>query len=1233
MTRLTLLLLALGLASTALAQDLRLVLPIGHTQLVRKIAVRDCNNHPLLVASNGQDKKLKILSGDDLKELLSLEGSGYPWIAEFSPCGSENRLLASFGAEESQHHGLRIWHLDSLDVKGEPHHIDLGYRKKSILDATFSNDGSQILLIGRDSTLCTWNPDSGILEVIYRFKEPVSIIELNHDGRLCMVKGTSGFTIFDLKRGVVAHRVQARTPDWMAPHWSPVVNDVVFYKGDSVCIFNVGSNQIRHICGLKDLNASNRSWRGVSFMPNGEELLIVHTDEFIIGHPDDLPGSFIRWKYPINKIDTVDSYDHRTTSMMGGSPWIGNWEALPMGERIFTSSEVDLGVWAWDLQGNLIPSDDHDALRSGPIKSTVFLGEENKVASASRNIIHVWDFNTGKPVETALCPTNHALLGVAPCPDSGLGFAWSHEAVFLWMMRGPLNPVKLGSKDFALIGHVEAQPSGEHLLISAMDILHYTELMGDSLHPIWSLELANRELKVEQNPVRSDIVFAQEEKEVMKVEMSSGLVTDTIMLDGLNEYWVGPQATYGPDGRVLLYTAFGQAMVSNSEMDSTLHHWPQLPIAPFTAKFSPSGDWIAFAGSQWQGDGAGACIIKVDHDSGANRWIMLEGHSEPIRHVTFSPDSKYIITSSDDHTSKIWSAKDGSLLYTRMFFENGGWLAWDPEYRFDGSKEAIDLMYFACGLEAIGLEQAPELWTPNLVSRIMTSDPTLDKEATLSSLDLCGRAPSVKTRTAEDDEVVFEIESGRSEVSGFDVFINGRKFKELPATEVASDDGRYLLEIGEEEIQRHALDGEDGQVEVSVVARTTDNVNSRQHTSMVFVPIIRNDELPSFHGVFVGINDYKYDVVKDLNYAAADAKAMSEALSLAAGRYFGEENVYVTTLVSDYDEGQVNRPPTLAALRNVLDSLAEHTRPRDVLFLHFSGHGKVNPDNRFVFLTFDSQMEQDGSFTGLSWDDLDDYFVSIPASNRIMVLDACNSGGLINDMMGDAVAYVGEKDNTTEAQKSARKKQMLQLGKENNLTLLTACASGQKAYEGFGLDHGLLTFALLDAIKNHVSVLDEESCLLVEPWIERARKTVTNRVSQMGNTDLDQQTKLEAPDKNYCIGLVDAAVRDKVHIEEKQVIGYVNWQWERFPDLAIEKGFEDALSGANAERVRSLDYIEEHPKGLLLMVWPKPNGDGTYSARFEVYDNGQQLTHQGRILSASGGGDIARQVAAALGGQ
>jgi WD40 repeat protein len=107
------------------------------------------------------------------------------------------------------------------------------------------------------------------------------------------------------------------------------------------------------------------------------------------------------------------------------------------------------------------------------------------------------------------------------------------------------------------------------------------------------------------------------------------------------------------DGRRIVTVAYDTAQVwdalSGKPLGSQIRH-EQEPIT--TAAFSPDGRLLA-VGSIW--------------DSSARLWDYAEGkpvgpllsHNDALRTVAFSPDGKWLLTSSDDRTARLWDTATG----------------------------------------------------------------------------------------------------------------------------------------------------------------------------------------------------------------------------------------------------------------------------------------------------------------------------------------------------------------------------------------------------------------------------------------------------------------------------------------------------------------------------------------------------------------------------------------------
>jgi WD40 repeat protein len=68
---------------------------------------------------------------------------------------------------------------------------------------------------------------------------------------------------------------------------------------------------------------------------------------------------------------------------------------------------------------------------------------------------------------------------------------------------------------------------------------------------------------------------------------------------------------------------------------------------------------------------ASAATAKI-WDTGTGQLLLtLKGHRSAIQCFTFSPDSRRILTGSDDHTAKLWETATGRELLTLKLHQDG----------------------------------------------------------------------------------------------------------------------------------------------------------------------------------------------------------------------------------------------------------------------------------------------------------------------------------------------------------------------------------------------------------------------------------------------------------------------------------------------------------------------------------------------------------------------------------
>lgn len=203
-----------------------------------------------------------------------------------------------------------------------------------------------------------------------------------------------------------------------------------------------------------------------------------------------------------------------------------------------------------------------------------------------------------------------------------------------------------------------------------------------------------------------------------------------------------------------------------------------------------------------------------------------------------------------------------------------------------------------------------------------------------------------------------------------------------------------------------------------------------------------------------------YDHLKTLTCAEADAIGIFEAL--------------IKPDVGDYDapRSRLLLSPTLQTVREALTTMLFGADRLDTLTITFAGHGAVSSGSFYMALR--NSHLQGLSATALSLAEILRMIAEAAPMQTNLIIDACQSGGLISDLHVILKSEVMGKFGT--------------LG----VTLLATAASNEEAHEEGG--HGIGTAALLECIRGDIVLQDHNPALdLVE-----IGKVVSERVSTAG---------------------------------------------------------------------------------------------------------------------------------------
>jgi WD40 repeat protein len=118
---------------------------------------------------------------------------------------------------------------------------------------------------------------------------------------------------------------------------------------------------------------------------------------------------------------------------------------------------------------------------------------------------------------------------------------------------------------------------------------------------------------------------------------------------------------------------------------------------PLTSPFSPSGKWMAYrSGGYALADKNTAWDVKVCNTDNFQHRFTLEGHTDNIPWIGWSPDESLIGTVSWDQSFRIWDAKTGKAIH--VFHTDGqNWIgAFSPDSKYFAATCGTGSLHIYC---------------------------------------------------------------------------------------------------------------------------------------------------------------------------------------------------------------------------------------------------------------------------------------------------------------------------------------------------------------------------------------------------------------------------------------------------------------------------------------------------------------------------------------------------------
>ncbi|MCB9331247.1 MAG: caspase family protein [Lewinellaceae bacterium] len=594
-------------------------------------------------------------------------------------------------------------------------------------------------------------------------------------------------------------------------------------------------------------------------------------------------------------------------------------------------------------------------------------------------------------------------------------------------------------------------------------------------------------------------------------------------------------------------------------------------------------------------------VIQLARTSDGQVVQTLRGHTTDLLDMAITPDNKFAASVANDQVEiKFWDLQKGTELAALYFFGPQDWAIISPSGLFDATPGMMQQMYYVYEREIIELEQLKErYYEPGLLQKLigLNKDEIRDV-TTLKSLALY---PTVDV-AIQNDQLAVKLSKRSGGMGKLSFFINGKEVVEdinptrLPQLSIdLKKYVQYYLPGQANNIALRAYNSDGWLKSAAIEMPYQAEFALKKGTGSDSETPTLGPGKPHLFAIAIGTSNYSGDKL-DLNFPDLDATAMAQALG-SAGKALFEDRMQVYTLTSSGENGATTASKT--AIRAAFADVAKKAKSGDVLVAYFSGHGLsygTAETGQFYYLTKDigsedlSDPEIRNKYT-ISSSELTEWLTAIPAQKQVMILDACNSGKVV-----ESLAAIGQKDlNSSQIRALDRMKD------RTGMFILTGSAADKVSYEASKYGQGLLTYSLLQGMSGLALTPDKRVDVMT--LFQYARDEVPNMAKDIGGI----QTPVLAFPANggsFDIGIVN----EQVHIPLAQV-----------KPIFIRNNFQD--EAAFADVLGLTDVLEKYFREITvkgaqadLIYVDVKEYEGAYSIKGRYTVDGNAVQLRGRLF-------------------
>lgn len=1072
-------------------QEPRLVLPIGHIGYIKNAHFSpDCTK----VVSVSTDHTVKIWDVQTGTLLADIgEDRNYAFDASFSPDG--NKIVTASEIKKTKLFDMKTCTLlTELNTQTYDENVSL----------KFSNDSKKIIVACTDATAKIWNVQTGMLLADLRgHKRALSDASFSPDGKKVITASWDKTAkIWDVQTGAMLISLKGHK-DWLTKaSFSPDGTKIVTASMDGTAkIWDVQTGEL-----LKNLTGHIKKVLDASFSLDNKRILTLSEDS--TAKIWDVKTGFLLFDIKSKnwgvrtasfssdgkKIviglgcyqgrDTVKICDGQTGSLMVKFSIDGRvtyTSFSPDNHKILAaSSSFDQGVLirVWDVQTGAMTS-----VLKGHTKfdniDIVGFGLKEKFQSFKKP--KIWDAPTGATLADLKGRTN-LHNNFTSSFDGKKNISTYGEDLKIWDAQSNtlLAVCECGSAIFSATFSPDSRKivvalyDGSAKVWDAKTFRLLTNLKGHTDYvQKASFSFDNKKIVTASNDGTAKIWDAETGKMLVNIEGHiSGLI----------------DATFSPDGSKILTASWdGTARLWDGQTGKRLAELGEVSTNTVNeATFSPDGTKIVTA--------------SIDHT--AKIWetqtgaliASLEGHTASVEEAVFTPDGKNIVTTSADNSAKIWDVKSGKLLETFYCIDSTDYFRQISSGYYMCSPNAAKLVHYVTkDLKVITFEQLDIKYNrpDKVLEAIGSTDTALihayrkayDKRIkklgidttqfksgySIPKSDFLNREQIEKKPEKIKNQLNLHIFASDStyKLTRFNVWVN-----HVPIYGIRGLSLKNLNRFNLDTSVKITLSQGENRIETSVI-----NVNGTESYHIpLFVKYKPVKPLDStFHFIGIGINNFA-DKNYNLQWSVKDIRDLANRF-----REKYKDRCTIDTLFNV----DVTNDNIMSFKKKLLKSSVN-----DKVVLAYSGHGLLSRDYDYFLSTYNVNFN-DPTKNGLPYDALEGLLDSIPARNKLMLIDACHSGEIDKDEMnrytetknernkmnvsdyghkGAKIEFAEKSNLSMQSSFELMKHLFVYVGKSTGTTIISAAGGVQYALEKNDLKNGVFTYCILEDMKKNQNI-------------------------------------------------------------------------------------------------------------------------------------------------------------------